>query len=55
LIRYAHAEGARRESWAVQRGAQREWVGYWSKCGLQIVESDLTDFVQSLHASIVGI
>jgi hypothetical protein len=55
LIRHAHAEGARRESWAVQRGAQGEWVRYWDKCGLQIVESDLKDFVQSLHASMVGI
>jgi hypothetical protein len=55
LIRYAHAGVAKLNSWAVQKGSQKEGVEYWKQGGLQIVESDLTVFIQSLHASIVGI
>jgi hypothetical protein len=53
LIRYAYSEGLKREAWAVQKGAPYERVRYWAGCGLQIVDSDLQDFMLNLHASIV--
>ena len=46
-------EGPKRESWAIQLGVKQDRIDYWDKYGLQIIDSDLEDFVLALHASLL--
>lgn len=52
LLRYAAGQGTHRESWAVQKGVDADWIKYWDKGGLQIIESDLQEFMVGLHGQV---